>query len=264
MGQSDLETDAALTQLNYDELSTTPGGEFVEIISDLIALTGVTGPLAAAGGASNLLLKIRRLAGASYTSNLIFAITAVRNDLTTLYARRENLRDRIGSLLTDPEFAEAISALALRAMHTSVKARLKRLAHLVVNGVRKDDLEPESLDDMMGAAVELRDADVALLGKICTSQRSLLQQQRGRDTTYWFGEVQRVWDEFVRSGALDASKHLVYRSSFSRLESCGLIQKFRETSTAGVGLEPYALLEEGLKFYERIQEIGKELDTKMH
>ena len=55
---------------------------------------------------------------------------------------------------------------------------------------------------------------------------------------------------------LDASKHLVYRSSFSRLESHGLIQKFREISTAGVGLEHYALLEEGKKFYERLQEIA--------
>jgi hypothetical protein len=48
----------------------------------------------------------------------------------------------------------------------------------------------------------------------------------------------------------------VYRSSFSRLESYGLIQKFREISTAAVGLEPYALLEEGKKFYERLQEMA--------
>ncbi len=130
------------------------------------------------------------------------------------------------------------------------------MALILANGVMEGDLEPESLDDMMSAAVELKEADIALLGKICASQSSLLHQQRGRDTTYWFGQLQTVWDEFVRSGALHASKHLEYRSSFSRLESRGLIQKFREISTAGVGLEPYALLEEGKKFYERLQEIG--------
>lgn len=102
-----------------------------------------------------------------------------------------------------------------------------------------------------------------LLGKICDSQRSLLQQQRGRDTTYWFGQLQTVWDEFVRSGVLNTSKHLVYRSSFSRLEASGLIQRFRDISTAGVGQEPYALLEEGLRFYERLQEIGATMDSKV-
>jgi hypothetical protein len=132
------------------------------------------------------------------------------------------------------------------------------MAWIIANGVSEGDLDPESGDDMMRAAVELKEADVALLGKICDSQRSMLQQQRGRDPTYWFGELQTVWDEFVRSGVLNAPNHLVYRSSFSRLESRGLIQKFRESSTAGVGLEPYALLEEGLKFCERLQEISAE------
>jgi hypothetical protein len=244
-----------LTQLNWEELSKTPGGEFAEVIGDLVALTGVAGPLAIAGGASNLFQKVRKLAGASYASNLIFAITAVRNDLRTLYERHQELRERIESLQSDQQFAEAISALALRAMQTSVKDRLRRLARIVVNGVKEDDLEAESLDDMMRAAVELKGADIVLLGKIYESQRSLLMQ-RGLNPTNWFGQIQTYWNKFVDSGALDASKHLAYRSSFSRLESHGLIQKLREISTAGVGLEHYALLEEGLKFYERLQEIS--------
>jgi len=252
MGQFDLNTDAALAQLNWEELSKTPGAEFAEIIGDLVSLTGVAGPFAIAGGFSNLLLKVRRLAGASYGSNLIYVITAVRDDLVTLSECGEELRGRIASLPTDPKFVEAISALALRAMHTSVKNRLERLARIVVNGVKEGDLEPESLDDMMRAAAELKDADIVLLGKICDSQGYLIRE-RNLSTTNWFGNVQSYWNEFVNSGALDASKHLVYRSSFSRLESHGLIQKFREITTAGVGLEPYALLGEGLRFYERLR-----------
>jgi hypothetical protein len=255
MGQFDLKTSAALTQLEFEELSKTPGGEFAEVIGDLISLTGVAGPFALAGGASNLFLKVRRLAGASYGSNLIYTISAVRDDLVTLSEGHEELRGRIASLPTDPKFAEAISAVALRAMHTSVKDRLRRLARLIVNGVKADDLEVESLDDMMRAAVELKDADIVLLGKIHGSQGALLRQQR-INAGNWFGDVQSYWNDFVNSGALDASKHLLYRSSFSRLESHGLIQKFREISTAGVGLEPYALLEEGMKFYERLQDLA--------
>jgi hypothetical protein len=255
MGQFDLETDAAIAQLNFEEISKTPGGEFAEIIGDLLALVGSSGPLALAGKASNLMLKIRRLAGASYGDNLIYTINAVRNDLADLYAKHAELRVRIESLQDDPKFAEAIAALALRAMHTSVKERLKRLARIVVNGVKEDDLEPEILDDMMRAAAELKDVDIVLLGKIYESQKSLLKQ-RALSPTNWFSQIQSYWNEFVSSGALDASKHLVYRSSFSRLESHGLIQKFREISTASVGLEHYALLEEGMRFYERLQEIG--------
>jgi hypothetical protein len=72
VGQFDLETDAALAQINFEELSTTPGGEFAEIIGDLLKLVGGGGPLGIAGGVSNLLIKVRKLAGASYASNLIY------------------------------------------------------------------------------------------------------------------------------------------------------------------------------------------------
>jgi hypothetical protein len=129
------------------------------------------------------------------------------------------------------------------------------MALILANGVKENDLEPESLDDMMRAAVELKEADIVLLGKIYESQKSLLKQPRS-NPSHWFGEIQTYWDRFVDSGALDASKHLAYRSSLSRLESCGLIQKIRQIDTAAVGLEHYALLEEGMKFYERLQEIA--------
>ena len=118
MGQFDLQTDAALGQINYDELSKTPGGEFAEIAGDLLKLIGARGPWSVAGGAVGLSQKIRALAGAGYASNLIYAITAVRNDLADLYSKHADLRERIESLPNNPKFADAIAALALRAMQT--------------------------------------------------------------------------------------------------------------------------------------------------
>ena len=47
-----------------------------------------------------------------------------------------------------------------------------------------------------------------------------------------------------------------YRSSYSRLESLGLIQRITSAGDYGVGYELYALLLEGEKFYERLQEIA--------
>jgi hypothetical protein len=163
--------------------------------------------------------------------------------------------DEIKRRLTSQEFTDGMASASLQALRTTQARRLKRFALILANGVREDDLLPEGLDDMMRAAAELKVADIVLLGKIYDSQRSILKQP-SMSPTNWFQLIQNRWNEFVDSGALDQSKHLAYRSSFSRLESHGLIQKFREISTSAVGLEPYALLEEGKKLYERLQEVA--------
>jgi hypothetical protein len=249
MGQSDLETDAALTQLNYEELSRIPGGEFAEIISDLLMLVGTGGLLAVTGGISNLILKVRKLAGASYTSNLIYTITAVRNDLRTLYERDETRRTRIDSLPTEPKFAEAISALALRAMHTSVKDRLQRLARIVVNGVKEDDLDLESLDDMMRAAVELRDWDIQLLSDIYNARTKIEFEMDLYN--FW----KDYWNEFSLRYPNKKSGSIL--SAFARLESHGLIFRLRrEAPNASLTGKIYQITDEGTLFYERLQEIA--------
>jgi hypothetical protein len=196
---------------------------------------------------------------------LIYTITAVRNDLADLYAKHAELRERVDTLRDDPKFAEAIAALALRTMQTSVKGRLNRLARVVVNGVKEDDLDSESLDEMMRAAVELKESDISLLGKLYASQNRplLLQVRKGEAPHNWHGNIQTVWREFVNSGALNPQEHLSYRSSLSRLESAGLIQRVENGGMYGVGLEVYALLLEGQKFYERLQEIDKMTDSRM-
>lgn len=256
MGQYDLATEAALTELSFEDLAKAPGGEFVDLINDLLSLVGVKGPLAIAGGASNILLKVRRLAGASYADNLIYSISAVCEDLRDLYQKHAELHGRIEALATDPKFTSAIAALALHSMHTSVKDRLKRLARIVVNGVKEDDLEAESLDDMMRAAVELKDTDLGLLRELYRWENPILIQ-KNLNPTNWYGEIQRANRSLFSSRFLNQEEHLKYRSSYSRLESLGLIQQIPSiNSIDGVGFDHYALLMEGKKFYERLQEIG--------
>lgn len=254
VGQFDTETDAALAQLNFEEISTAPGGEFAEIISDFLVLIGTGGLLAAAGGAPSLFLKIRKLAGASYASNLIFAITAVRNDLKDLYGKHAEPHQCIESLRTDPKFAEAISALALRAMQTSVKDRLKRLARIVVNGVKEGDLEPEDLDDMMRAAVELKDRDIELLRKLYELQVGLLTSQRSLSSE-WSQQVAAFWPN--NFSFLDAPDSRDARSSLARLQSAGLVQEVRTmmAPTGEAATQPFGLLPDGKKFNERLREI---------
>jgi hypothetical protein len=256
MGQFDSETDAALNQISLEELATTPGGEFAEIIGDIVKLVGTGGLWGVAGGASSLLLKIRKLAGASYTSNLVFVITAVRNDLADLREKHAELRGRIESLPNDPTFTEAIAALALQAMHTSVRDRLKRLARILVSGVKEDDLVLESLEDMMRAVVELKGEDINLLGALYEWQNPILVE-KGMNPDKWFSDIQTAHKNLVESGALNPREHLKYRSSYSRLESVGLVQAIPSiTNHYGVGYDLYALLIEGKALYERLQEIA--------
>jgi hypothetical protein len=257
VGQFDLETDAALAQLNYEEIAKAPGGEFAEIVGDLLKLVGARGPWSVAGGALGLLQKIRGLAGASYASNLVFTISAVRNDLADLYAKNAEHRNRIESLQTDPTFAEAIAALALRAMHTSVKARLKRLARIVVNGVKEDDLEPESLDDMMRAAVELTGWDIVVLGKMYKSQVQLLALRSFSHD--WSTNIGHGWADWGDIFSLREDEHLKLRAALSRLQSHGLIAEAQTNfvKDGTLARQPFGLLPDGKKFCERLQEIGK-------
>jgi hypothetical protein len=255
VGQFDLETDAALTQLNFEELSKIPGGEFAEIIGDLLALVAAGGLWASAGGASNLLLKVRKLAGASYTSNLIYAISAVRNDLADLYAKHSELRERIESLKADPKFAEAIAALALRAMHTSVKDRLKRLARIVVNGVKDNNLEPEALDDMMRAAVSLTEWDLQVLAKMYSSQGSLVS---GRRMSFdWSEQVGHIWTNWNNVFGIGEDQHLKLRSALSRLQSLGLVAEAQTNfvKDGSLARQAFGLLPEGKKLYEQLKPV---------
>ena len=253
MSQFDLETSAALGQLKFEELSKTPGGEFVEIIGDLVALIGTGGLWAVAGGTSNLLLKVRKLAGASYASNLIYVITAVRNDLADLYEREERLRKRIETLPDNPQFAEAISGLALRAMQTSVKNRLKRLARIVVNGVKENDLEPEGLDDIMRAAVELKESDILFLGKIYDAQNLSLSDKNLSDTAR-LEQMQTQWPNQLPAPVSRETILSQHRGSVARLQTHAFVQ-FR-TPGFGTGGELTFLLEDGARFYERLQRIS--------
>ncbi len=260
MGQFDLETDAVLKQLDFEELSKIPGGEFAEIIGDLLALIGTGGLVAVTSGTAKLLLKIRRLAGASYASNLTFAITAVRNDLKDLYREHAELRARIDSLRSDPKFAEAIAALALRAMHTSVKSRLNRLAWIVVNGVKENDLEAESLDDMLRAAVELTDHDLKILGLIYEMQIDMFSPSSLRwDYATRVNNIRSAWTEWWNENRskYQGTKGMAFNSSCIRLQATGLIASIGPQSVPlGFSINDYELLTEGRRFYERLQEIA--------
>jgi hypothetical protein len=124
--------------------------------------------------------------------------------------------------------------------------------------VFEEDLKPESLDNMMRAVVELKEADVSMLGKIYEAEKPMLDRmERARQGNQLppnlHSEIQPVWQGFTR--LLNPTEQLVYRSSLARLQSHGMIQQV-SFSNFGLGHEPYLLLDAGAKFYERLLEVS--------
>jgi hypothetical protein len=150
-----------------------------------------------------------------------------------------------------------LSAL-FHGLRTSDPEKHVRLSRLTINCVFEEDLKPESLDNMMRAVVELKEADVSMLGKIYEAEKPMLDRmERARQGNQLppnlHSEIQPVWQGFIR--LLNPTEQLVYRSSLARLQSHGMIQQV-SFSNFGLGHEPYLLLDAGAKFYERLLEVS--------
>lgn len=260
MSQFEFETAAALSRLESENLS---GSALGLLVSRVTAIGGIVADLAGMSGAApiaDLCSKLMELAPAKDESNLLYFANAVVEDVRRLYRLTDDIRRIVEENLRKKEAGEVLANATLYVPRTNVEARLQRLAHIFANGVAASDLDPENTDDMMRAAVELKEIDIVLLRKIYDSQISLVTRQMrspGIAPSGWHGEIQQVWGDFANRGGLNPQEHLKYRSSLSRLASFGLIQQVDITNTYGVGLDIYALLVEGKTFCERIQEIGR-------
>jgi len=168
--------------------------------------------------------------------------------------------DEIERRLNSNEFLEGIKAATLQAQRTKDKKRLERMALILANGVAENDLEPESLDDMMRAAVELKERDIVALDFICSRQSKILADA-GKWPEHWYDNVRKDWQAsgFEQSIADQkaGSDDPGLKSSLSRLAAFGFIIAVPPVKTQNSpGKEPYALLREGKRFYERLQEIS--------
>lgn len=180
--------------------------------------------------------------------------TALSRVEKNLYAQGVRI-DEIERRLNSKELFEGIKTATLQAQRTKDKKRLERMALILANGVAEKDLEPDSLDDMMRAAVELKEVDIGLLGMIYESQKQFVRQSPPLFSHQWCEKVIAYWEhDFVRENR----DHLAIRGSLSRLQSTGLIAEVPTTASSDGSLahQPFGLLLDGAKFYERLQEIS--------
>lgn len=181
------------------------------------------------------------------------AILSVEERLNVLETSAEQFQRRVES----KEFMQYLASGVLQTQRTTQENRLKRMAWIIANSVKENDLDPESGDDMMRAAVELKQTDLFLLRDMFDSESSLsaaisLRSEDDILFQYW----QDYWDQVFPAKYPNWSQRAT-ATGFGRLAALGLIYGAKPTNM-GVSPVPtnYRISDEGKKFYERIQEIA--------
>lgn len=259
MGQFDFPSAAALDRLRSEEMPTSPAARLFPALAKIGGNVAEAIGFKPASAAIDICAQLMDVAPAKDEANLLYFAEWVVCDIRKLYALGQETRNLVEERIRTDSAGQVLANATLHVPRTNNEARLQRLAHIFANGVWLGDFLPDNTDDMMRAAVELRDADIVLLQKLYKSQVNLVDQahrMKGQGPDKWHQDIQGCWKSFITSGGLNPQDHLDYRSSFSRLESFGLIQKLDIPSYEGVGTEMYALLSEGKKFCERVKEIG--------
>jgi hypothetical protein len=255
MGMFDSEVSADNRMRQFESLSKPAGGnlvngaEMIANVASLVTGTGAVGLVEKTFGVAKMFTA--GLGVATLEENLNFLGAAVEADISRLEKKLdrqgvsiEEIRRRIES----SEFAEGVAAAVLHAQRTKQKKRLERMALILVNGLVEDNLEPESLDDMMRAAVELKDEDVLLLAQIYKSQHLLPDSVPITDETE-LGPVVEAWKTMIHQERLDLPAR---RESLARLQTNALVQQ-RIIPGTDYGNEVFILLKNGARFHERLR-----------
>lgn len=256
MGQFDSASEAALARLKSEGLSASgvdkAASSVVSVGSKLLELAGLAG----AATLADLILLLKGLAASKDEANLVYFGEALVEDIRCLYRMNSETRLLVEDQIKSKAFDQAVANATLHITRTNVEVRLNRVALLIANGVRNRDLEQESLDDMMRAAVELTTWDIEVLGKIYESQKHLVASRMW--SSEWSGQVGHVWSNWGSIFGLGEDQHIRLRSALSRLQSIGLIAEVQTNFARDGSLarQAFGLLPEGKKFYERLQEIG--------
>jgi hypothetical protein len=273
MGLTGNEVSAVNQQRRSEEIAKSPVGRVLSSGTSVAGAAVTLGASLVSGGPPGLALAGSVVAGMGIVDWFRELGTGkVQENLDALGQAAEDAFSRVERVLAaqgksieeiqkrfeSEELKHTMAGASLQALRTANKNRLKRLALILANGVKQGDFAVESTDDMMRAAIELKDTDISILGSLYQLWKPLLDRVgRAKHSTSsspnFHNEIQTVWHAFGRS--LNPAEQLEYRGSFARLQSHGMIQQVTFSNNE-VGRESYVLLEDGARFYERLQEIG--------
>jgi hypothetical protein len=236
-------------QREIEELSRTPGGKLVTSAKNLISLVPGAGPIANAIGLSKFMMD---LGLSTVEENIAFlgkatatALDRIERKLETQGVRVEEIAERYNGL----EFTACIEAVVLQTQRTRQKARLIRLASILANSVEADDLNPNTIDDLARAAVELTDWDIQLLNDVRECEAGY-----SGASGYLFMWWQEYWGAFAAK--YPNRTHRAAAGSLGRLQSFGFIYGAEGTSLAASPVSVlYRLSEDGERFLKRVESL---------
>ena len=250
MGFPENEVAADNQRREFEELGKAPGGKLVTGVKNVISLVPGAGPIANAIGLSKLMMEMGL---STVEENIAFLGKAAALALDRIERNLEAQGVNVGEIAQRydrPEFVASIEAAVLQTQRTRQKARLSRLASILANSVEADDLDPETIDDLARAAVELTDVDVQLLNDV-----------RGCESTFsntsgylfmWWQEYWRTFTTKYPTRTLRAAA-----ASLGRLQSFGFVYGAEGTSLAASPVSvQYRLSEDGERFLMRIQALN--------
>jgi len=150
----------------FEDLNKALGGKIVSAVKSIISLVPGAGHIANAIGLSKIMME---MGVSTVEENLDFLGKATSAALVRIECRLDAQGVTVqGSAdrYSRPEFAASLEAAILQTQRTRQRARLIRLASILANSVEADDIDPDTIDDLARAAVELTDWDVQLLNDV--------------------------------------------------------------------------------------------------
>lgn len=226
----------------YDKLAKSPAERVLEVADPWVPWV------------AKLRDYIRGIGVPTLEENLDYLAAATEEAISRIERQQDAQNNELKRRIESDEFKEGLAAAVLQTQRTKQMARLKRLALILVNGAVANDLEPESLDDMLRAAVELTDWDIFVLGKMYESQKSFVLDRRYSSHEH-SQQIGVIWENWTRIFGVNESQHLKVRAALARLQSVGFISEVQTNFVRDGSLarQPFGLMPEGLTFYERLR-----------
>ena len=142
----------------------------------------------------------------------------------------------------------------LRFLKLSGRNYPQRLARIVVNGVRDNDLAEESLNDLLRAATDLTEQDVHVLKTVAAEQREYSAQQiyllSTSDGT--INLPRELWQILIKK-FISPENQLIIRSSLVRLQALGFGTEIQTMES--VWYPRFVVSPDGEKFLTRLRDL---------
>jgi DNA-binding Lrp family transcriptional regulator len=261
-----LPTEALLTQLEFENLSSSAATLIVKRLLRALAIVPVTAIL------SKTALEGEDIFSSGTTSGISEVLSAVLIDLRRHEEKFEDFNSKLNEFAESAKTVDgsrAVRQSAGAAERTADPGKVKRIARLLLNGLlpasraADNQLRVMHVAEFTRIAEILTDTDVLVLRAIYRPQKPVIEKYRelvlGREQSEerllqdeWFQAVFAAWKETVFSAENGTIRFVDVHSALQRLEAQGLIcRTTSQVVSSDITSTPFGLLDLGALFVEQ-------------